>query len=179
MAWDWVIGVGYGTGVTVAASNALFIVLTNLPDVAGAGTGEFGYEEDTWRSLYLERIVGDINFQWVGEASPNQLAWRIMPLPADYDAPGVLYPYSPLDIINGTEDANLRWWGERRYVCDVGTGSAGPALVDHPYWTEVDLHPKSWVGSKYNVWPVLVVQNPSSTTDLRLTHHLRLLMGGS
>lgn len=167
---DWVPAVSYGATVSVAAASTVYVILYPLPDYIA--DQEFLYEDEVTSGLFLHRIVGSVTVS-SDDAGNIPVAWRLMPLGCNYDTLSVLEPFATPWSADQSEWANLRWWDERRYI---PTSAANPDLVDHPYWTRVDITPKQAFGQKRNLWPVLAIRNYSAAASMRLRHNLRLLL---
>lgn len=166
---DWTPLVAYGSNVTVPASSTAYVVLYPIPDFFGSDA-EFVIADEEEQGLFLERVVGDILLSW-GQAADAAVAWCLMPLGVDYESRVALLPYTSDWDANSSEWANEKFWDKRLF--QLGTTINTPDVVDHPYWTQVDCHPRMLLGAKRNLWPCLVVQNFHPTQDLRLQHHLR------
>lgn len=164
---DWTPLVAYGDEISVAGPGTAYVILYPLPDLGAAGTAEFLVEDDDSTQLYLERIVGEVYVS--ASVSPAAVAWQLMPLGVDYDAPAILSPFTADWSPGNTEWANLRWWARQWYYTDT---DLLPSKVDHPAWTHVDIHPRQMMGRKRELWPVLCLYTSTGTT-VRFRHYLR------
>lgn len=163
--------VAFGDGVSVPASSTGYVILYPLPDF-DVGDAEFLVEDAEETGLFLERIVGDILLSFA-DAGSAAVAWSLLPMGANYASLQVLEPYTIDWNVNSSEWANVRFWDRRIYELETTVNT--PLTVDHPYWTQVDIKPRTLCGSSRNLWPVLAVQNFHPTVALRVQHHLRAL----
>lgn len=166
---DWTPLVGYGSVVDLAVSATAYLILYPLPAFSTTNE-EFLVSDEEESGLFLERIVGDI-LVVAAEEQAVTVAWCLMPMGADYEAVTVNEPYTSDWDANSSEWANEKFWDKRLYTATDGLNT--PSLVDHPYWTQVDCHPRMLLGVKRNLWPVLVMQNYSTTDRALFQHHLR------
>lgn len=170
MAMDWVPMSFYRSGITMSAGTTAFVILYPLPPYAVDDT-ELVFEDNDDIGLFLERVAGEIRVVWSQGAGTGVFTWRLMPLGADYDTPAALLPFSGANWSNTTEWANLRWWKDMRVVPgDVGAAE----LIDHPWWTTVDIHPRQLLGARRNLYPVLALDN-QTTVEVVVAHSLRAL----
>lgn len=166
---DWTPFVGFGERFTVAASSTTYVVLYPLPDF-DVGDAEFLIEDEEESHLFLERIIGTVQLSWAQTASHN-VAWTLLPMGVDYEALAVLEPFTTDWTPASSEWANVKFWDRRQYYLEATVDY--PSTVDHPYWTQVDCHPRFGLGSKKNLWPVLAVHNYHLTVDIDAFHYLR------
>lgn len=168
---DWAPMVGFGDTIAVAANSVFWVILYPVPEFATAGA-EFVREDSEERFLYLERIRGSITGSFGGEVQ-DEVAWQLMPMGLDYETPAVLEPYTTPWSFYDSEWANMRFWDRRLYQGNAASYGGAPQTLDHPYWTQVDVNPRTLLGSKDNLWPCLVIRNYSASTTFRLIHTLR------
>lgn len=172
---DFVPMVGYGETNLVANNSTEYVVLYPLPDYVG--DAEF-LVEDSEENLFLERIVGQVNFSWNGAAAADNptVSWRLMPLGMDYDALTVLEPFATPWTPRSPEWANLKWWDERHFSeFSAGSFFIPPDPIEHPYYTHVDIRPRMMLGARRNLWPVLAIRNDDADLQLQVQHRLRAL----
>lgn len=171
---DWVPCFGYGVTLTANAAETAARELLQLPDFAAVDS--VGLVEDT-DDLFIHRIVGFVAMS-NGHATSDAISlWRIMPLQADLETGVVQVPWDPVGTsLASGQVANFRFWAERFRTLLPGDSPENTS-VDHPFWTQVDIHPKQAVGRRLNLWPSLVVMTGATIGPVRATPYLRLLVG--
>lgn len=163
---DGVPMVEYGNGVVVNPSSTTYVILYPLPDYIG--DAELLYEDDVTQNLFLHRISGEVRMAYT---QPDDVAGAVslMPLGVNYDTITVNPPFASPWTFQSQEWANQPHWWKREYLPEL---VSAPSLVDHPWWTRVDIKPRRLTGVKYNQWPVLACRNRGEQT-LIVTHYLK------
>lgn len=177
MPMDWVVGRSYGRWVS--APNGITPLC--LYDFDTRATETPHVVEDDEAGLFIERIVGTIRVRSadVPSAQWTTWGWRLMPLQGDLEFGGVEFPMdtTTTDMLDPVY-ANLRWWDERYYTSippiDEFTPHYGDTF-DHPWWSQLDVHPRQAFGQKKNLWPSLVFSVETADT-LEVQHRLRMLI---
>lgn len=194
---DWVPVRQYGEVIEVPPLTTLAFILYT-PDVADNADGDV-HQVEEGGSHFLERIVGTVsifaNLNSEDQTNHVPWCWRLMPLQYSTGniAPDLPWDPSFQSMMLSPELANLRFWAERYGYAPTGaiaqtgfepmvslsqlgsglTSYGGPA---HPWWANVDVHPRQAFGQKRNLWPCFVVENNSALDILGFRLRLRMLV---
>lgn len=175
---QWIVARNYGRELTVPANENATYVLTTTPDYGDVDPSAL--EDEIADAFVVQRVVGQVfartnqtpSFTW-------RWGWRLMGLQVDLATGLAEVPWVATDDIMNNEDiANEpRWWGERYYDATLAAGELhGLTVIDNPWWTHVDLHPRAYcgTGSAGHTYPCLVIDNTEQIEDLTFAHRLRM-----